>query len=520
MSKIIVRGGRPLQGAVRVHGAKNAVLPILAASLLAEEGSCVIRDVPNLDDVTNILQVLAALGVQAKHGDETVRLHAENLVSYDAPYELVRKMRASFLVMGPLLARLGKVRISLPGGCAIGTRPIDQHLKGFEAMGAEIGFGQGSIEATVKGKLRGAKIYLDVASVGATENIMMAASTAEGTTTIENAAKEPEIVDLANFLNAMGAKVRGAGTGIIRIEGVEKLTGADHQVIPDRVEAGTFMIAAAITGGDVYVEGAIHDHLGPVIAKLEEMGVSVASDENGIRVRADRPLRAVDLKTLPHPGFPTDMQAQFMALLLRAEGTSIITETVFENRFMHVEEFVKMGAEIKVDGRASIVTGGAQLSGANVCATDLRAGAALICAGLAADGVTEVSGVHHIDRGYMDIVGKLRELGADVMRAPSPEELMEAAELATLDPAAVLAAAVEGVVVMTEGSSVTAEGAALAGRDDVSAAGSERDNVVAIADRGSAASAISLSASKKPASTSRERDEPAVSLLNIQPTLA
>ncbi|KIL36659.1 UDP-N-acetylglucosamine 1-carboxyvinyltransferase [Cohnella kolymensis] len=438
MSKIIVRGGRTLKGTVRVHGAKNSVLPILAAALLAEEGSSVIHDVPALDDVKNILQVLAALGVHAQQSDGSVRLQAESLTSHEAPYELVRKMRASFLVMGPLLARLGKVKISLPGGCAIGTRPIDQHLKGFEAMGAEIGFGQGAIEATVNGKLRGARIYLDVASVGATENIMMAAATADGTTTIENAAKEPEIVDLANYLNAMGAIVRGAGTGVIRIEGVERLHGVEHHVIPDRVEAGTYMIAAAITGGDVYVEGAIRDHLGPVVAKLEEMGAVIDCDENGIRVRASHPLRAVDVKTLPYPGFPTDMQAQMMTLLLVADGTSIVTETVFENRFMHVDELIKMGAEIKVDGRTAIVTGNAKISGASVCATDLRAGAALICAALAAEGSTEVTGLHHIERGYVDIVSKLAVLGADILRAPSPEELLEEAEQAQLQPANLL----------------------------------------------------------------------------------
>lgn len=438
MSKIIVRGGRTLSGTVRVHGAKNSVLPILAAALLAEEGSSVIHDVPALDDVKNILQVLSTLGVYAQQGDGSVRLNAEILTSFEAPYELVRKMRASFLVMGPLLARLGKVRISLPGGCAIGTRPIDQHLKGFEAMGAEIGFGQGTIEASVQGKLRGARIYLDIASVGATENIMMAATTAIGTTIIENAAKEPEIVDLANYLNAMGAVVRGAGTGIIRIEGVESLRGVEHHVIPDRVEAGTYMIAAAITGGDVYVEGAIRDHLGPIVAKLEEMGVTVDCDENGIRVIATHPLRAVDVKTLPYPGFPTDMQAQMMTLLLIADGTSIVTETVFENRFMHVDELIKMGAEIKVDGRTAIVTGGTKLSGASVCATDLRAGAALICAALIADGSTEVSGIHHIERGYMDIVNKLAALGADVYRAPSPEDVLEESERASLQPEVLL----------------------------------------------------------------------------------
>lgn len=422
MSKIIVRGGNPLRGTVRVNGAKNSVLPILAASLLAVEGTSVIREVPELDDVRNMLQVLEALGVQAEHRNGVVRLQAGRLSTHEAPYELVRKMRASFLVMGPLLARLGKVRISLPGGCAIGTRPIDQHLKGFEAMGAEIELGQGTIEAHVRDRLRGARIYLDIPSVGATENIMMAAATSEGTTIIENAAREPEIVDLANFLNAMGAQIRGAGTSLIRIEGVERLRGVTHTVIPDRVEAGTYMIAAAATGGDVYIEGAISDHLGPVVAKLEEMGVSVECDENGIRVRRDPGdrLRAIDLKTLPYPGFPTDLQPQMMVLLMLAEGTSVVTETVFENRYMHVPEFVKMGADIKVDGRTAIIKGGCRLVGANVCATDLRAGAALICAGLVAEGVTEVTGVHHIDRGYMDITGKLARLGADVIRLPEP----------------------------------------------------------------------------------------------------
>lgn len=421
-----------MKGAVRVHGAKNSVLPILAASLLAQEGSCVIRDVPALADVNNILDVLEHLGVKSQQSEGSVELNAVHLTSFEAPYELVRKMRASFLVMGPLLARFGKVSISLPGGCAIGTRPIDQHLKGFEAMGAEIGFGQGAIEASVQGKLRGARIYLDIPSVGATQNIMMAAATADGTTLIENAAKEPEIVDLANFLNAMGATVRGAGTGVIRIEGVESLRGVEHHVIPDRVEAGTYMIAAAITGGDVYVEGAIRDHLSPVVAKLEEMGVVIDSDENGIRVHAKHPLRAVDVKTLPYPGFPTDMQSQMMALLLKAEGTSIVTETVFENRFMHVEELTKMGAEIKTDGRTAIITGGTRLSGAAVTATDLRAGAALVCAALAAEGVTEVGGLHHIDRGYMDLVGKLSALGADILRAPSPEQLLQDVEKAQM----------------------------------------------------------------------------------------
>lgn len=421
MSKIIVRGGRKLAGKVRVNGAKNAVLPIIAASILGSVGESIIQDAPPLDDVLVINQVLESLGIAIEYKQEVIRVRAHSITTCEASYELVRKMRASFLVMGPLLARLGQARISLPGGCAIGTRPIDQHLKGFETMGAEIDLGQGYIEARVKGRLKGAKIYLDVASVGATENIMMAATLAQGTTTIENAAKEPEIVDLANYLNAMGAVVRGAGTGVIRIEGVEALHGATHTVIPDRVEAGTYMIAAAITGSNLYIENAIGDHLRPVISKLQEMGVNIEEDENGIRVIADKPLRAVDVKTLPYPGFPTDMQSQMMALLMVADGTSLVTETVFENRFMHVEEFMNMNAQIKVDGRTAVVSGNASLKGAKVCATDLRAGAALILAALAADGETEITGTHHIDRGYVDIAGVLRGLGADVFRL-SPQE--------------------------------------------------------------------------------------------------
>lgn len=431
MSKFIVRGGNVLTGNVKVSGAKNSVLPIIAASLLGEEEISIIRDAPPLDDVMTINKVLEALGAEVSYDREVITVNAQNIASCEAPYELVRKMRASFLVMGPLLTRKGYTRISLPGGCAIGTRPIDQHLKGFEAMGAEITLGQGFIEARSNGRLRGTKIYLDVASVGATENIMMAATLAEGTTVIENAAKEPEIVDLANYLNSMGAVVRGAGTGVIRIEGVEKLRGTDHTVIPDRVEAGTFMIAAAMTGGNVFVEGAIADHLGPVISKLEEMGVIIDAQENGITVIADKPLKAVDVKTLPYPGFPTDMQSQMMALLLISQGTSVVTETVFENRFMHVEQFQLMNAEIKVEGRSAIVTGGAQLSGAKVCATDLRAGAALIIAGLVAEGTTEVSGTHHVDRGYVHLAEKLAGLGADIYRISLNEETKSATEGST-----------------------------------------------------------------------------------------
>ncbi|ALS24511.1 UDP-N-acetylglucosamine 1-carboxyvinyltransferase [Paenibacillus naphthalenovorans] len=418
MNKIIVRGGKRLSGRVKLHGAKNAVLPIIAASILGSEGESVIHDAPPLDDVHVINKVLESLGIEVEYTNETIRVNASRINTCEASYELVRKMRASFLVMGPLLTRMGQARISLPGGCAIGTRPIDQHLKGFEAMGAEIELGQGYIEARVSGRLKGAKVYLDVASVGATENIMMAATLADGTTLIENAAKEPEIVDLANYLNAMGAKIRGAGTGIIRVDGVDRLKGAVHTVIPDRIEAGTYMIAAAITNSDLYIEGAIGDHLRPVISKMQEMGVQIMEDENGIRVYTDRPLRAVDVKTLPYPGFPTDMQSQMMALLLTADGTSLVTETIFENRFMHVEEMVRMNAQIKVEGRTAVISGGARLKGAKVCATDLRAGAALILTALVAEGETEITGLHHIDRGYVDIAEKLSRLGADIKRVP------------------------------------------------------------------------------------------------------
>lgn len=426
MDKIIIRGGQRLTGKVRVHGAKNAVLPIIAASILAENEESVIHEVPGLDDVYTISEVIKALNVDIKYDSqsEVLRVNAKQLNRTEAPYEWVRKMRASFLVMGPLLARKGRARIPLPGGCAIGSRGIDQHLKGFEAMGAHIEFGQGYIDARVDGRLKGAKIYLDIPSVGATENIMMAATMAEGTTVIENVAQEPEIVDLANFLNAMGARVRGAGTGTIRIDGVDSLTGATHYVIPDRIEAGTYMIAAAITRGDLFVENAIADHLKPVIAKLREVGVNVEEEDNGIRVSVNesQELKAVDIKTLPHPGFPTDMQAQFMALLLSIKGTSLVTETVFENRFMHVDEFKRMGAQIKIEGRTAIVEGGHPLSGAQVKCTDLRAGAALLLAGLICDQntTTELTELHHIDRGYVNIVEQLKAVGANLERVKTP----------------------------------------------------------------------------------------------------
>lgn len=415
MDKIIVRGGKRLNGTVKVEGAKNAVLPVIAASLLASEGKSIIRDVPALSDVYTIGEVLKHVNAQVEIGGNTMIVDASNMLKVEAPFEYVRKMRASVLVMGPLLAREGTARVALPGGCAIGSRPIDLHLKGFEAMGAEVKVDNGFIEAKAD-KLTGAKIYLDFPSVGATQNIMMAAVLAEGISTIENCAKEPEIVDLANYLNAMGANVKGAGTGTIRIEGVKKLYGADHTIIPDRIEAGTFMVAAAMTEGNVLVKGAIAEHLASVISKLEEMGVTIIEESEGLRVIGPKKLKAVDIKTMPHPGFPTDMQSQMMALLLMAEGTSVITETVFENRYMHAEEFRRMNADIRTDARSAIITGPTQLQGAEVAATDLRAGAALIIAGLRADGYTRVTELKHLDRGYLNFHLKLQALGADIER--------------------------------------------------------------------------------------------------------
>ncbi|AJO21029.1 UDP-N-acetylglucosamine 1-carboxyvinyltransferase [Weizmannia coagulans] len=426
MEKIIVRGGNRLQGAVQVEGAKNAVLPVIAASLLASEGKSIIRDVPQLSDVFTISEVLRHLNAEVTFLENEITVDASRELSIETPFEYVRKMRASFLVLGPLLARTGKARVALPGGCAIGSRPIDLHLKGFEAMGAKVDVGNGFIEASVSGRLHGAKIYMDFPSVGATQNIMMAASLADGQTVIENCAKEPEIVDLANFLNEMGANVKGAGTGTIKIEGVEKLHAADHTIIPDRIEAGTFMVAAAITKGNVLVKGAVPEHISSLIAKLEEMGVTIIEEENGVRVIGPETLKAVDIKTMPYPGFPTDMQSQMMALLLCAEGTSVITETVFENRFMHVEEFRRMNADLKIEGRSVIVNGPCNLQGAEVAATDLRAAAALIIAGLAAKGITRVTELKHLDRGYLNFHLKLAALGANIERVDDEVEVAPA----------------------------------------------------------------------------------------------
>ena len=423
MDKIIVSGGNALKGIVKVEGAKNAVLPILAASLLASNKKTVLREVPHLADVSIIAEVLKSLNAKVEYdvANNEMIIDATGDLSSEAQFEYVSKMRASILVMGSLLARNGFARVAQPGGCAIGSRPIELHLKGFEAMGCEITFGNGYVEAHAKNGLKGAEVYLDFPSVGATENIMAAAALAEGTTIIENAAKEPEIVDLANYINGMGGRVIGAGTDTIRIEGVKELTGCTHYIIPDRIEAGTFMVAAAITRGDVVIENAVPEHLTALIAKMREMGVEVIEEGEGIRVRANNPLKAVDIKTMPHPGFPTDMQSQLMALMLTATGTSIITETVFENRFMHVEEFRRMNADAKIEGRSVFIEGGRILQGAEVTATDLRAAAALILAGLVSDGITRVTNLIHLDRGYVNFHGKLAALGANIERVNTDE---------------------------------------------------------------------------------------------------
>ncbi|SUL61615.1 UDP-N-acetylglucosamine 1-carboxyvinyltransferase [Staphylococcus aureus] len=418
MDKIVIKGGNKLTGEVKVEGAKNAVLPILTASLLASDKPSKLVNVPALSDVETINNVLTTLNadVTYKKDENAVFVDATKTLNEEAPYEYVSKMRASILVMGPLLARLGHAIVALPGGCAIGSRPIEQHIKGFEALGAEIHLENGNIYANAKDGLKGTSIHLDFPSVGATQNIIMAASLAKGKTLIENAAKEPEIVDLANYINEMGGRITGAGTDTITINGVESLHGVEHAIIPDRIEAGTLLIAGAITRGDIFVRGAIKEHMASLVYKLEEMGVELEYQEDGIRVRAEGDLQPVDIKTLPHPGFPTDMQSQMMALLLTANGHKVVTETVFENRFMHVAEFKRMNANINVEGRSAKLEGKSQLQGAQVKATDLRAAAALILAGLVADGKTSVTELTHLDRGYVDLHGKLKQLGADIER--------------------------------------------------------------------------------------------------------
>ncbi len=416
MQKIIINGGVKLKGEVKISGAKNAALPIMAASLLAQS-ECVIHNVPKLMDVATMGKLISYLGAEVKciEKNNTISINTKALVKYDAPYDLVKTMRASVLVLGPLIVRCGEAKISLPGGCAIGARPINLHLMGLEKMGAEIKLEHGYVWLKAK-RLKGAKIYLDISTVTGTENLMMAAALAKGVTVIENAACEPEVVDLANFLNKMGAKVSGAGRDVITIEGVDSLKGTEYSVMPDRIETGTYAAAAAITEGDVLLKNCIPKHLDAVISKLRETGAEVIEEADSMRVKRKGRLKASDAKTLPYPGFPTDMQAQFMALMSIAEGTSIITETIFENRFTHVSELKRMGADIKIQGNTAVVKGAARLSGAPVMATDLRASASLIIAGIAAEGETEVSRIYHLDRGYEMIEEKMSALGAKIKR--------------------------------------------------------------------------------------------------------
>ncbi len=415
MEKIIIGGGNRLCGEVLISGAKNAALPIMAASLLASTPST-LNNIPRLTDISTMTDVLNEFSVKVITAGNRLVVSPENFALSLVPYELMKKMRASVLVVGPLLARFGSAKVSLPGGCAIGSRPIDLHIKGFQALGAEVSMEHGYIHVWAD-KLHGGRIYLDIPSVGATENIMMAASLAEGRTIIENVAEEPEIVDLANFLNSMGACIKGAGTNIIEIEGVKSLHGVEYTIIPDRIEAGTYAVVAAISKGEVRIRHIDFDHLKPITTKLKDAGVHIEEIENGLLVAVRNRLNAVDVKTLPYPGFPTDMQAPLMSLMSLADGISVFTETIFENRFMHVSEMKRMGADIRVEGHSAIVRGVERLTGAQVTAPDLRAGVALILAGLAAEGVTEITGIEHIDRGYEDIEAKLTGLGATISRS-------------------------------------------------------------------------------------------------------
>lgn len=420
MDKLIIEGGVPLHGEVVVSGAKNAALPILCAGLLAET-PFTLTGVPELRDVASTLKLLDTMGVKvSKNGDQVI-LDASDVASFEATYDMVKTMRASILVLGPLLARFGTARVSLPGGCAIGSRPVDLHIKGLQAMGAAMHITHGYIQASTlhlpNRRLQGAKYYMDLVTVTGTENLMMAAALAQGTTVLENAAKEPEVVDLAECLNKMGAKIKGAGTDTITIEGVERLTGAQHHIVCDRIEAGTYMVAAAMTGGEVTLKNARADLLEAVIEKLREAGASISHDDNSITVKSDGKLKAVNVRTAPHPAFPTDMQAQFMAMNTVAEGVSTVIETIFENRFMHVQELQRMGANIDVQGNTALVKGVSALEGASVMATDLRASAGLVLAGLVADGETVIDRIYHLDRGYEKLEEKLNQLGAKVRRS-------------------------------------------------------------------------------------------------------
>jgi UDP-N-acetylglucosamine 1-carboxyvinyltransferase len=418
VDKIVIQGGRRLKGEVRISGAKNAALPILASSILSG-GTSTFRNVPQLNDIRTTAKLLKHLGATVEEADKsghTLRVSTDGIRCFDAPYELVKTMRASVLVLGPLVARHGQAVVSLPGGCAIGARPIDQHLKGLEAMGAKITLEHGNVKARAR-RLHGADIVCDVPTVTGTENLMMAASLAKGRSTIENAAREPEVEELARVLNKMGARISGAGTSVITVEGVDTLHPIEHAIVADRIEAGTFMVAAALTRGDVLIRDCVPEHLDAVIGKLRATGAEVTAEDGGLRVRGRGEIGPVDITTQPYPGFPTDMQAQFMVLAARARGQSVITETIFENRYMHVQELARMGAEIHVDGRTAVIRGVKKLTGAKVMASDLRASAALILAGLVADGQTDVLRVYHLDRGYERIERKLSKLGADIKRA-------------------------------------------------------------------------------------------------------
>lgn len=414
MEKYVIVGGNRMSGTVRLSGGKNSVLTILPACLLSG-GACILHDVPRLSDVFVMKDVLEGLGARVEFTGNTMVVNAAEITSVEVPDRLTRMMRASNLVMGPILSRFQEVKLAYPGGCSIGSRPMDQHLRGMKILGAQVSERYGYIEAKAP-KLAGKEICLDLPSVGATENLMMAAVMAEGVTTIRNAAREPEIVDLQNFLNSMGARVKGAGTDIIRVEGVIDLHGTEHTIIPDRIEAGTFIVMAAITQGDVRIENIIPEHLEAVLAKIREAGVRIENQGGSVQITATERTKGIDIKTMPFPGFPTDMQAQLMALTAVSEGTSIVSETVFENRFKHVDEFRRMGADIRVEGRAAVVKGVRRLSGAYVEASDLRAGAALVTAGLVAEGATVVGEVQHIDRGYENFEQKLRGLGVQILR--------------------------------------------------------------------------------------------------------
>ena len=418
MDKFVIRGGEPLLGTVRVSGAKNAALPCMAAALLTDE-PVILENIPQVRDIQTTRNLLTAMGAEVELGygraHHRTTIHCQNLTSPEASYELVKTMRASTLVLGPLVARCGRARVSLPGGCAIGQRPIDLHIKGLERLGAKITQDHGYVEATAA-RLRGAEVVFDKITVTGTEDLLMAATLAEGETILQNAAREPEVADLAALLNKMGAKIQGAGTPTIRIKGVTKLKGAKHRIIPDRIEAGTFLIAGALTGGDLNIAYCDPTHLIAILSKLKETGVKTKSTATSVRVMGDNPFTASDLTTEEYPGFPTDMQAQFMALATQAEGTSIITENIFENRFMHAQELVRMGANIKIEGRRAVVRGKTQLSAAAVLASDLRASASLVLAALVADGETIIDRVYHIDRGYEKIEEKLKAVGAQVRR--------------------------------------------------------------------------------------------------------